>query len=82
MNEFQTESFVSLKPYDLVKVNRGAYVGSLEARASDPIPPAYIFEGPGTLITTAGQYSLVRWHLIPAPDVWLATAQLEAYSED
>ena len=36
----------ALKKGALVRVNRSAYAGSVEAGASDPYPPAYIFEGP------------------------------------
>ena len=37
----------SFKKGALVRVNRKAYVGSLEAAASAPEPPAYLLEGPG-----------------------------------
>ncbi|QEY32907.1 NAD(P)H-quinone oxidoreductase [Synechococcus sp. RSCCF101] len=67
----------ALRKGALVRVNREAYNGSIEARASDPIPPAYIFEGPGEVLVVKGPHAQVRWRL-PVPDVWLPVAQLEA----
>jgi len=67
----------TLKKGALVRVNRQAYAGSIEAAASDPTPPAYIFEGPGELLLIKGDYGQVRWRR-PVPDVWLKLDQLEA----
>ena len=67
----------ALRKGALVKVNRAAYDASLEAAASDPTPPAYIFEGPGELLVVKGDYGQVRWNR-PVPDVWLRMDQLEA----
>ena len=63
----------------LVRVNRKAYTNSLEAKANDPCPPQYIFEGPGELLTVKGDYGQIRWRR-PVPDVWLRIDQLEAFS--
>ena len=63
----------------LVKVNRAAYSSSIEAGASDPQAPDYIFEGPGELLVVKGEYGQVRWNR-PVPDVWLRMDQLEACS--
>ena len=75
----------SLRKGALVKVNRAAYSSSLEAGASDPTAPDYIFEGPGELLvvkgTTARCAGTVRfpmygcewisWKPAPNPDlVW------------
>ena len=49
-----------LKKGALVRVNRTAYAGSVEAGASDPYPPAYIFEGPGELLVVKGDYGTGR----------------------
>ena len=68
-----------LKKGALVRVNREAYQNSLEASASDPVAPAYIFEGPGELLVVKGDYGQVRWNR-PVPDVWLRMDQLEACS--
>ncbi|HRD41485.1 MAG TPA: NAD(P)H-quinone oxidoreductase subunit O [Prochlorococcaceae cyanobacterium AMR_MDS_5431] len=74
------QSSTNFELQDLVKVNKQAYLGSLESRASDPFPPSYIFEGPATVLAIAGEYCLLRWRAIPAPDVWLSMKQLEYYS--
>ena len=69
----------ALKKGALVRVNRSAYAGSVEAGASDPQPPAYIFEGPGEVLVVKGDYAQVRWRR-PVPDVWLRMDQLEPFS--
>ena len=69
----------ALRKGDLVKVNRAAYSSSLEAGASDPTAPDYIFEGLGELLVVKGNYAQVRWNR-PVPDVWLRMDQLEACS--
>lgn len=60
-----------------MRLNRRAYDGSLEAAASDPQPPTYVFEGPGEILAVKGEYAQVRWRR-PVPDVWLRLDQLEA----
>ncbi len=67
-----------LKKGALVRVNREAYRSSLEAGASDPQAPAYIFEGPGEILAVKGEYAQLRWRL-PVPDVWLRLDQLETF---
>ncbi|MFZ0408769.1 MAG: NAD(P)H-quinone oxidoreductase subunit O [Cyanobium sp.] len=62
----------------LVRVGRAAYGNSLEAGASDPEPPAYIFEGPGEILAIKGAHAQLRWRR-PVPDVWLRLDQLEPY---
>lgn len=71
------ETAPALKKGALVRVNRQAYAGSTEAAASDPLPPGYIFEGPGEILLVKGDYAQVRWRR-PVPDVWLKLDQLEA----
>jgi hypothetical protein len=66
-----------LKKGSLVRVCQAAYLGSTEAAASDPIPPQYIFEGPGEILALKGDYAQLRWRR-PVPDVWLRLNQLEA----
>ena len=66
-----------LKKGSLVRVNRTAYLGSLEAGASDPEPPSYLFEGPGEILALKGAYAQLRWRR-PVPDVWWRLDQLEA----
>ena len=67
----------NLKKGALVRVNRIAYTNSLEAGASDPVPPSYLFEGPGEILAIQGEHAQLRWRL-PVPDVWLRLDQLEA----
>ncbi len=68
----------SLKKGALVRLNRQAYAGSLEARASDAELPDYVLEGPGEILAIKGDYAQLRWRH-PVPDVWLRLDQLEAF---
>ncbi|MCT0199966.1 NAD(P)H-quinone oxidoreductase subunit O [Synechococcus sp. CS-1325] len=68
----------AIKKGSLVKVNAAAYAGSLEAAASDPTPPAYLFEGPGEVLAIKGDYAQLHWSL-PVPDIWLRLNQLETF---
>ena len=63
----------------LVRVNREAYLGSLEARASAPQPPAYLLEGPGEVLVIKNDHAQLRFRQ-PVPDVWLRLDQLEEFS--
>ena len=54
----------ALKKGALVRVKRQAYAGSVEAGASDPNPPEYIFEGPGEILVVKGDFAQVRWGLV------------------
>ena len=69
----------ALRKGALVRVNRKAYDSSLEAAASDPTAPDYIFEGPGELLLVKGDHGQVRWNR-PVPDTWLRMDQLEVCS--
>jgi len=71
---------VALKKGALVRLNLTAYQRSLEAKASNPVPPAYVLEGPGEILALKGDYAQLRWRR-PVPDVWLRLDQLEAWSE-
>ena len=68
----------ALKKGALVRVQASAYLGSLEAAASDPQLPGYVLEGPGEILMLKGEHAQVRWSR-PVPDVWLRLDQLEAY---
>lgn len=67
-----------LRKGSLVRVNRKAYLNSLEFKASDENPPEYIFIGPGELLLLKGEYAQIRWRQ-PVPDVWLRADQLEEW---
>ena len=73
-----TSAAPAFKKGALVRVARASYGASLEAAASDPEPPAYIFEGPGEILAIKGDYAQLRWRR-PVPDVWLRLDQLEDY---
>ena len=68
----------ALKKGALVRLQAAAYLGSLEAAASDPQLPGYVLEGPGEILMLKGEHAQVRWRR-PVPDVWLRLDQLEAY---
>jgi hypothetical protein len=68
----------ALKKGALVRLNLQAYRGSLEASASDPLPPAYVVEGPGEILAVKGDFAQIRWRR-PVPDVWLRLDQLESF---
>ena len=68
----------TLKKGALVRLKQSAYVGSLEAKASDSELPNYVLEGPGEILAVKGDYAQLRWRR-PVPDVWLRLDQLEAY---
>jgi hypothetical protein len=67
-----------LKKGSLVRLNLKAYQGSLEASASDPVPPDYVVEGPGEILAVKGEFAQIRWRR-PVPDVWLRLDQLLSY---
>ena len=69
-----------LKKGSLIRVNRKTFLSSLESQASDPIPPEYIFKGPGEVLSIKGDYAQIRWRL-PVPDSWLKVDQLEPFVE-
>jgi len=66
-----------LKKGSLVRVSKAAYLNSLEAQASDPVPPDYMLEGPGEILAVKGDYAQLRWNR-PVPDSWLRLDQLVA----
>jgi hypothetical protein len=75
----QPAQSAGLKKGSLVRLNLAAYQGSLEASASDPVPPSYVLEGPGEILAVKNGYAQLRWRR-PVPDVWLRLDQLEPWS--
>ncbi|MCP9903887.1 NAD(P)H-quinone oxidoreductase subunit O [Cyanobium sp. BA5m-21] len=75
--QVQTQAQTPLKKGSLVRVDKAAYFGSLEASASDALP-GYLAEGPGEILAIKGDYAQLRWRR-PVPDVWLRLDQLEAF---
>jgi hypothetical protein len=70
----------ALRKGSLVKLDRNAWEGSLEAGASAPELPDYLVEGPGEILAIRGEHAQLRWRR-PVPDVWLRLDQLVAYQE-
>lgn len=79
-SETAAPTTTALKKGALVRLNLAAYQRSLEAAASDPVPPAYVLEGPGEILAVKGDYAQLRWRR-PVPDVWLRLDQLETWSQ-
>ena len=76
--QVQTPAQTPLKKGSLVRVDKAAYICSLEASASEAQLPAYLVEGPGEILAIKGDYAQLRWRR-PVPDVWLRLDQLEVF---
>ncbi len=70
---------MAVKKGDLVRAIREKLENSLEAKASDPRFPSYIFETKGEVVDLKGDYALVMFGQMPAPNVWLRADQLEPF---
>jgi Cyanobacterial and plant NDH-1 subunit O len=68
-----------IKRGDFVKAVREKLENSLEAQASDPRMPTYIFETKGEVVELSGDYALVKFGITPTPNIWLKQDQLEAF---
>lgn len=66
-----------IKRGDFVRAVREQLENSLEAKASDPRLPTYIFETKGEVVDLSGDYALVKFGFTPTPNVWLRQDQLE-----
>lgn len=69
-----------LKRGDLVRAVREKLENSLEAKASDPRFPPYLFETKGEIVETRDDYALVNFGHVPTPNIWLRLDQLEKFS--
>ena len=67
----------TLKRGDLVTAVREKLENSLEAKASDPRFPPYLFETKGDSVDLADDYALVKFGTVPTPNIWLRLDQLE-----
>ena len=67
-----------LKKGSLVLLDKGIYIKSIEALASDNDLPDYVFEGPGEILAVKDEYAQVRWRR-PVPDAWFKLDQLKEY---
>lgn len=70
---------MALKRGDTVRAVREKLENSLEAQASDPRFPPYLFETKGEIIDLSGDYALVKFGIVPTPNIWLRLDQLEAF---
>jgi Cyanobacterial and plant NDH-1 subunit O len=64
----------------MVRVIREQLENSLEAQASDPRLPNYLFETPGEVIEVRGDYAFVKFGATPTPNIWLRVDQLEDFA--
>lgn len=72
---------MAIKKGDMVRVVREKLENSLEAQASDPRFPSYIFETEGEVVDTKGDYAFVKFGIVPTPNIWLRTDQLEPFQK-
>lgn len=70
-----------IKRGDFVRAVKDKLEGSLEAQASDPRFPRYIYETKGEVVDLSGDYALVKFGITPTPNVWLKADQLEEFKE-
>lgn len=68
-----------VKKGDMVRVIREKLENSLEAKASDPRFPNYIFETKGEIVDLKGDYAYVKFGTVPTPNIWLRQDQLESF---
>ena len=68
----------ALKKGSLIRVNREAYLSSVEAKASAGEPPPICWKAP-VRCWLQGDYAQLRFRQ-PVPDIWLRMDQLEAYA--
>jgi Cyanobacterial and plant NDH-1 subunit O len=70
---------MALKRGDMVRAVREQLANSLEAQASDARFPSYLFETAGEIVDLSGDYALVKFGIVPTPNIWLRADQLEAF---
>ncbi|MBW4503679.1 MAG: NAD(P)H-quinone oxidoreductase subunit O [Scytonema hyalinum WJT4-NPBG1] len=70
---------MAVKRGDTVRAVREKLENSLEAQASDPRFPSYLFETKGEVVDIKGDYALVKFGKVPTPNMWLRLDQLEEF---
>jgi hypothetical protein len=70
---------MAIKKGDMVRVVREKLENSLEAKASDPRFPDYIFNTQGEVVDMKGDYAFVKFGIVPTPNIWLRADQLEPF---
>ncbi|HIK13736.1 MAG TPA: NAD(P)H-quinone oxidoreductase subunit O [Leptolyngbyaceae cyanobacterium M33_DOE_097] len=71
---------MAIKRGDFVKAVKDKLENSLEAQASDPRLPSYLFETAGEVVDLSGDYALVKFGITPTPNIWLRVDQLEPFN--
>lgn len=71
---------MAVKKGDIVRAVREKLENSLEAEASDPRFPPYIFNTKGEVMDLKGDYAMVKFGYVPTPNIWLRVDQLEKVS--
>ncbi len=72
---------MAIKKGDMVRAVREKLENSLEAKASDPRFPPYMFETKGMVLDIKGDYALVVFGQVPTPNFWLRVDQLEPFNK-
>jgi Cyanobacterial and plant NDH-1 subunit O len=70
---------MAIKKGAMVKAIREKLEGSVEAQASDPRFPSYLFESAGEVLDVKGDYAFVKFGKVPTPNIWLRIDQLEDF---
>jgi hypothetical protein len=70
---------MAIKKGTMVKAIREKLEGSIEAQASDPRFPSYLFESAGEVLDVKGDYAFVKFGKVPTPNIWLHVDQLEDF---
>jgi hypothetical protein len=70
-------TIMTVKKGSMVRIVPEKFADSLEAKASDPRLPPYVFAGTGEVVEIKGEYAQIKFR-VPAPTVWLRVDQLEA----
>ncbi|MGL5083198.1 MAG: NAD(P)H-quinone oxidoreductase subunit O [Microcoleaceae cyanobacterium] len=70
---------MAIKRGDFVRAVREKLENSLEAKASDPRFPPYIFETKGEVLDIRGDCAFVKFGQVPTPNIWLRLDQIEGF---
>jgi len=70
---------MAIKKGSLVRAVREKLENSVEATASDPRFPTYLFETKGEVVDLSGDYAQVKFGFVPTPNIWLRLDQLEEF---
>jgi hypothetical protein len=70
---------MAVKKGSIVRVVREKLENSLEAQASDPRLPNYLFDSQGEILDIKDDYALVKFGKVPTPNIWLKLEQLAAW---